>query len=636
MESQGATSLSTRSGVVSPSAPVPRARSRSNDVDGSPLPSSTGLSSNAREVREYRLSLSASRGEGRQLDGLMSSGGSSASSAGSGNGTNLFGGGSKMNGARADGLSLRLSSEPPHHDASILDEDEHEDHDEGHPVRRWEHEVESFRLFSRPRSVSVLVVLLAIVFYFAWRTQPDPRVYYDAQGRAIALNHATATRKAQQESSIGASSSIPKVAKQADEHEIETTNRAAQSIWNGYRGGCLLILTVAMVSFPDSPFTRPHPLVWRLVLGLCFIYWLTLVFVLFAEYQQVRAALAWLYPNELTPERWNPQPLPWVTLSFLDSPDYASDCSLTWKNLGEKFDVFVVCHFLGWAAKGLIIRNFTLCWIMSVFWEITEQFFAFILPNFSECWWDSWIADVLICNGLGIWFGIEVCKYFEVKSYDWHADTFWEGSKKSRVRRALVDMLRPRDWLRVRWDPLQTRKRYMVIIGMVLVNQIVELNAFIIKNIFEIPSPHKLNIYRLVFWALMCLPACRQVYMFAIDEAVVRLGTYAWFGLGTALTELLIGIKFGFCMSQPLAPWPIAKSLQVTSAWLVALCLFTTVWLYLSRALERSAVGQWWATKDLRLFAPKAKKSTNQPKRVASASTDGLRKNASSSGLKQE
>ena len=84
-----------------------------------------------------------------------------------------------------------------------------------------------------------------------------------------------------------------------------------------------------------------------------------------------------------------------------------------------------------------------------------------------------------------------------------------------------------------------------------------------LKNIFEIPSPHKLNILRLLFWALLCLPACRQVYLFAIDESVGRLGTYAWFGLGTAVTEFLVGLKFGFLMTRPKAPWPMGKTLYV-------------------------------------------------------------------------
>ena len=72
---------------------------------------------------------------------------------------------------------------------------------------------------------------------------------------------------------------------------------------------------------------------------LCLGKLIHLIFVLCAEYDQVRAVLAWLYPDELSPERWNPSQLPWVTVSFLDSPEYAADCTLTWENVESKFDV---------------------------------------------------------------------------------------------------------------------------------------------------------------------------------------------------------------------------------------------------------------------------------------------------------
>ncbi|CAD7949252.1 unnamed protein product [Amoebophrya sp. A120] len=692
--------------------------------------------------------------------------------------------------------------------------------------RRWEHEVENFRVFSRPRSVSVLCCLLTVLFIFAcWSEVEEYRETVEKGGRMTDLERSARTgvpaaeggddpskyfaetgmktefvntvcgedrvdtskkkrdveeatapsmilwpwqRHDEAASAGGEDSATPDTTTERrlsppisanqvprDPSSPLTVGNPAKLLWKGWLASSVLILTVAAVSFPDGPFERPHPLVWRLVLGLTLIYWVTLMFILCAEYDQVRAALAWLYPDELTPERWNPHPLPWVTVSFLDSPEYASDCTLSWENMQSKFDVFVTCHFLGWAAKGLMVRNYTLCWIMSVFWEITELFFAYILPNFSECWWDSWVADVLICNGLGIWFGIELCRWLEVPHYEWHSDhasseqddefvleAIDKGSRsennvvsgqtksktaevveqeegrppravtikppqlagssstppprigtgtedennpgmnmnisqaqehksssssssaamniatpnikpiqasrasrtksqlraiskrlKTKVKRKIYLMLSAKDGReleKIQWEPLETRKRYVVCILMVFVNQIVELNAFILKNIFEIPSPHKLNIYRLLFWALLCLPACRQVltgrediymmvfrfttsrstvllylfsgrtvqsqfqsgnlnqvYLFAIDETVGRLGTYAWFGLGTALTELLVGLKFGFLMSNPVAPWPVWTTLKVTAVWLACLCAFTTIWMFISRMLER-------------------------------------------------
>ena len=47
--------------------------------------------------------------------------------------------------------------------------------------------------------------------------------------------------------------------------------------------------------------------------------------------------------------------------------------------------------------------------------------FCHLLPNFAECWWDSLILDVLICNGLGIWIGMEICKKLEMRNYHWES-----------------------------------------------------------------------------------------------------------------------------------------------------------------------------------------------------------------------
>jgi hypothetical protein len=37
-----------------------------------------------------------------------------------------------------------------------------------------------------------------------------------------------------------------------------------------------------------------------------------------------------------------------------------------------------------------------------------EQTFKHYLPNFNECWWDSWLLDVAICNAIGIVTGTHI------------------------------------------------------------------------------------------------------------------------------------------------------------------------------------------------------------------------------------
>lgn len=45
--------------------------------------------------------------------------------------------------------------------------------------------------------------------------------------------------------------------------------------------------------------------------------------------------------------------------------------------------------------------------------------FMHLLPNFAECWWDQVILDILLCNGGGIWLGMTLCYYLEMRTYRW-------------------------------------------------------------------------------------------------------------------------------------------------------------------------------------------------------------------------
>ena len=58
--------------------------------------------------------------------------------------------------------------------------------------------------------------------------------------------------------------------------------------------------------------------------------------------------------------------------------------------------------------KALILRDYTLLWLLSVGFELMELTFQHMLPNFNECWWDSWILDVAVCNFIGIYTGMRV------------------------------------------------------------------------------------------------------------------------------------------------------------------------------------------------------------------------------------
>jgi len=58
---------------------------------------------------------------------------------------------------------------------------------------------------------------------------------------------------------------------------------------------------------------------------------------------------------------------------------------------------------------------------ISYIFVVAQIAFAHLLPNFAECWWDAVILDVLLCNGLGIWLGMYVCRKLEMRNYQWES-----------------------------------------------------------------------------------------------------------------------------------------------------------------------------------------------------------------------
>lgn len=48
----------------------------------------------------------------------------------------------------------------------------------------------------------------------------------------------------------------------------------------------------------------------------------------------------------------------------------------------------MIAHLLGWFGKAILLRDFYLCWFLSIMFEVLELSLQHLLPNFAECWWD--------------------------------------------------------------------------------------------------------------------------------------------------------------------------------------------------------------------------------------------------------
>ena len=292
-----------------------------------------------------------------------------------------------------------------------------------------------------------------------------------------------------------------------------------------------LFLSIGLLVFPNGPFTRPHPAFWRLVFGASVLYFLLFAFILFQRFSDVQNLLMWIDPD--------------LNGSSTDSTKlYAVDCSMTWENVSSRLDVFILAHFFGWIFKALLVRHTGILWAISIMWECTELFFAHVLPNFAECWWDAIVFDVLICNGLGIYFGMRLCRWIEVKQFHWESIKDIKGTR-GKIKRAVLQFA-PEKWSETRWMAHSSPyMRTLAIFVLILLFQISELNTFLLKHILYVPTSHWLVSLRLALMCLIAAPSLRQYYVYVTDRTCTRLGTQAWVYFAIMVTELLFSVKFG-------------------------------------------------------------------------------------------
>lgn len=195
--------------------------------------------------------------------------------------------------------------------------------------------------------------------------------------------------------------------------------------------------------------------------------------------------------------------------------------------------------------KALVIRHYGICWSISIMWELTEMVFGHLLPNFYECWWDNVFLDVLLCNGLGIFTGMQVCKFLEMREYKWESIKSI-NTTSGKFKRALLQFT-PESWtINVRWlEPESSFMRIVAVSLFIFLFQVVELNTFFIKHIFPMPAEHPICVLRILMAGLMGAPSIRQYYTYITDPQCKRLGTQCWVFIMVSLSELILVIKHG-------------------------------------------------------------------------------------------
>ena len=348
----------------------------------------------------------------------------------------------------------------------------------------------TLHFFYKPRSLTLLAVGTLIIIYFAFVNNPD-----------------------------------------ADQ---------ATSVLTGLLAITFVFLSVGLLVFPNGPFIRPHPAIWRLIFGLSVLYLFVMVFVLFQKRSDVLEVIYIFDPS--------------LRGFDIDWSEFTPDCSFKFANIWSRIDYFIPAHFFGWMYKALIIRNWGIVLACSVTWECTEMFFAHILPNFVECWWDIFLLDLLICNGLGMGCGMYLVHKLEVRAYHWESIKDIRGTR-GKIGRAVLQFT-PENWTHERWmDPSNGFMRLIAVFILIFSIQMIDLNAFLLKRVLGLPVGHPLNIIRLAVIGTIGAPSMRQYYSFVTDRTCKRLGTQAWVFYAIMIVELLVSIKYGtHVMPKPAIP----------------------------------------------------------------------------------
>ncbi|CAD5125368.1 DgyrCDS13607 [Dimorphilus gyrociliatus] len=315
-------------------------------------------------------------------------------------------------------------------------------------------------------------------------------------------------------------------------------NISSNPDFNTKRGVAAVIIAFVLFGVthvPDGPFTRPHPALWRFMLCLSIVYELFLVFILFQTPSDARKLLKHI-DDDLG------KPLP--------EKSYGGNCLIydrnntedPWHNVWDKMDGFVVIHFVGWWLKTLILRDYWLCMVISIMFEVLEYTFEHQLPNFSECWWDHWIMDALVCNGLGIYLGMKTLNYLSMKRYHWRG--MWNiPTYRGKITRVLKQFT-PYFWTDFQWKPTSSFKRWIATLGIIGMVLLAEMNTFYLKFVLWVPPPHFLCLGRLALLLFWGAAAMRETFQYLDDRGCKKFGTQSWLIAAIIITELLITIKF--------------------------------------------------------------------------------------------
>jgi phosphatidylserine synthase 1 len=69
------------------------------------------------------------------------------------------------------------------------------------------------------------------------------------------------------------------------------------NLWAAAKVIIFFFMIISVLAFPNGPFTRPHPVIWRMVFGLSVLYLVMLLFILFQSHETIKTIMYWFFPD---------------------------------------------------------------------------------------------------------------------------------------------------------------------------------------------------------------------------------------------------------------------------------------------------------------------------------------------------
>ena len=332
----------------------------------------------------------------------------------------------------------------------------------------------------------------------------------------------------------------------------------------------LFILGVSTFSLAiflqDGPLIRPHPFFWRLILSHVILVILFLILLCTIDREVIVS-----YITKITPKKAG---------NYTIDRDYSMSCTIYDRNQPSDpfhnvkpvlFDIFVPCHFFGWIFQAVILRNTTLCWIVSILFEFCERMLKHWFPNFNECWWDSLILDVLICNGFGIFLGMKLVN--DLAFHTWEKRLYQDVEPSEKLKRMLKQFT-PRSYHIYKWKPLSSVRRYFIYLFLIASHLLLEVNLFGLKMVLKMAPTNPIVVSLLFLHLVVAMPAVLEYYMYAVGDRD-SIGAFGSACIMLIVSELALTLRCGKGYFDIPTPIHVKISVFIVAA---ILLIFPVIW----------------------------------------------------------